>query len=176
MQILIRWYVTALALLAVHLVLVVFGVPAKVWEADVTRLTFIIWGVFLFFFFRLGYHSLLIYKLVKERWTGGRAAARFYLDQQASAWFVSDIVLSLGLLGTILGIVFVMERAFSQLTDPSAAGVVLKNMGIGIGMALYTTLAGLVASIILKVLLFGLTRHLEHLSGSTSNETKREVD
>ncbi len=71
-------------------------------------------------------------------------------------WFVSDIMVKLGLLGTIVGFVLMLGTV-SNITDFDLSTVqkILSHMSSGMGTALYTTFAGLVCSI-----LAGIQYHL----------------
>jgi hypothetical protein len=86
-------------------------------------------------------------------------------------WFSADIMIKLGLLGTIIGFIF-MLGSVANITDFDVTSMqkILKHMSIGMGTALYTTLAGLVCSMLAasqyQLLdtsvdkLIGATRHL----------------
>jgi biopolymer transport protein ExbB/TolQ len=64
-------------------------------------------------------------------------------------WFVADIMVKLGLLGTIIGFVL-MLASVADITeiDLNAIQDILTQMSSGMGTALYTTFAGLVCSIL----------------------------
>ena len=66
-------------------------------------------------------------------------------------WFAADSVLKIGLLGTIIGFIL-MLAPIGELTsfDPSSLQNALAAMSAGMAVALYTTLTGLVANIILR--------------------------
>jgi hypothetical protein len=63
-----------------------------------------------------------------------------------SGWMVADFMIKLGLLGTVVGFIF-MLGALSGASDFDLATLrtLLKTMGSGMGVALYTTLFGLLA-------------------------------
>jgi len=67
-------------------------------------------------------------------------------------WFVSDVLLSLGLLGTVIGFI-AMLAPIGQLEsgDEAALKAALTAMSGGMAIALYTTLAGLIGAVWLKV-------------------------
>ncbi|MEZ5931280.1 MAG: MotA/TolQ/ExbB proton channel family protein [Alphaproteobacteria bacterium] len=67
-------------------------------------------------------------------------------------WFVADVLLSLGLLGTVIGFI-AMLAPISQLEsgDQAALKAALTAMSAGMAIALYTTLAGLIGAVWLKV-------------------------
>ena len=68
-------------------------------------------------------------------------------------WFVSDVVLTLGMLGTIIGFMIMLQGTFSSIefNDAHSIRTALSSMSKGLFTALNTTLIGLVSSIILKV-------------------------
>ena len=72
-------------------------------------------------------------------------------------WFVSDVadvVLTLGMLGTIIGFMIMLEGTFSSIefNDTDSIRQALSSMSQGLFTALNTTLIGLVSSIILIAL------------------------
>jgi biopolymer transport protein ExbB/TolQ len=67
-------------------------------------------------------------------------------------WFVVDILIKLGLLGTIIGFILMLASvSVSDNMDVTGLQSIIKNMSTGMGTALYTTLAGLLASILLAL-------------------------
>jgi MotA/TolQ/ExbB proton channel family len=65
-------------------------------------------------------------------------------------WFVVDILLKLGLVGTIIGFIFMLGSiADTASLDVNTMQKVLRQMSSGMGTALFTTLAGLIGSILL---------------------------
>jgi len=67
-------------------------------------------------------------------------------------WFVSDVLLSLGLLGTVIGFI-AMLAPIGQLDggDEVALKSALTTMSGGMAIALYTTLVGLIGALWLKL-------------------------
>lgn len=70
-------------------------------------------------------------------------------NPQEIGWFASDIMLKLGLVGTIIGFI-VMLSSVANVTDFDVTTMqeILKLMSSGMGTALYTTLTGLTGSIL----------------------------
>ena len=65
-------------------------------------------------------------------------------------WFLIDVLLKLGLLGTIVGFILMLGSvADTASLDVNTMQKVLKQMSSGMGTALYTTMAGLVGSMAL---------------------------
>jgi len=73
-------------------------------------------------------------------------------NRHALGYFTSDVLLRLGLLGTIVGFIFMLlPIADMDGFDASMMQQLLRSMSGGMAVALYTTLAGLVTSTLLKL-------------------------
>ena len=67
-------------------------------------------------------------------------------------WFVADVMLKLGLLGTVIGFIFMLGSVTGMdSVDVRALQQLLTSMSDGMRIALYTTLAGLSAGMLLGV-------------------------
>ena len=67
-------------------------------------------------------------------------------------WFTSEVVISLGMIGTVVGFIFMLYAAFSELTvdDSVKLQQSMMLMAKGMGTALLTTLVGLISSVLIK--------------------------
>ena len=88
-------------------------------------------------------------------------------------WFVADLLLSLGLLGTVIGFVL-MLAPMSHLDggDQNAIRAALAAMSGGMAVALYTTLAGLIGGMLLKVQGYLLDGAVQELIRRTTELTE----
>lgn len=67
-------------------------------------------------------------------------------------WFISGQLLNLGLLGTVIGFVKMLSGFGSlNIQETTSVQKMLVSMGSGMSVALYTTVVGLVLSILLKI-------------------------
>lgn len=67
-------------------------------------------------------------------------------------WFASDALLKLGLLGTIVGFIFMLAPIANLSSyEPASLQAALGEMSGGMAVALYTTLAGLIGNILLRL-------------------------
>ena len=101
---------------------------------DITHLTYLITII-------LGFATLSVgYKAWRNK--------KMHLE-----WFASDLVLSLGMIGTIVGFMVMLYGTFGEIdvTDMESVRAVLAAMSSGLYTALSTTLLGLISSVILKV-------------------------
>jgi MotA/TolQ/ExbB proton channel family len=92
---------------------------------------------------------------------------------QDFGWFVADLLLSLGLLGTVIGFILMLGPISGlDSTDQSALKAALAAMSGGMAVALYTTLAGLVGGMLLKIQGFLLDGAVQELVGRTTRLTE----
>ena len=79
-------------------------------------------------------------------------------------WFCGEIMFSLGMIGTLIGFVLVFGDALAHIDLENQANKVkiIADMGIGISTAIYTTLAGLVCTILLWIQLINLEYGFDH--------------
>jgi hypothetical protein len=163
-SILLRWWlffaVASLGTVALYLA----GVVQKVNQADFTKISFLIYAVFAIFTIRTGIDT---YHLSREDKVTNRHIAIYYKKSDIG-WFVSDMLLTLGMIGTVAGFIYMLSSSFSELDPQNVISMqgVLAKMGSGMSTALYTTAAGLVCSLLLKLQVFNFSHHLDYLSTS----------
>ena len=95
---------------------------------------------------------------------------------QEIGWFVSDMMLKLGLLGTIIGFIF-MLGSVANIADFDVSNMqkILRHMSDGMGTALYTTLVGLVCSVLSAMQYHMIDRHVDELIELTRHMTQVHV-
>lgn len=81
-----------------------------------------------------------------------------------TAWWVNGIQLKLGLLGKVIGFsVLALQIGQIQNFDPAQSQELLKSLTAGLGIALLTTMVGLVGNILLGLQLTRLDRYADAL-------------
>ena len=77
-------------------------------------------------------------------------------------WFTSDLCLSIGMMGTVIGFIMMLS-GFSHVNveDMSTVQGMIKGLGSGMSTALYTTLTGLICSSLLKIQYFNLSQAID---------------
>lgn len=81
-----------------------------------------------------------------------------------TAWWVNGIQLKLGLLGKVIGFsILALQIGQTQNFDPAQSQELLKNLTTGLGVALLTTMVGLVGNILLGLQLTRLDRYADAL-------------
>ena len=83
---------------------------------------------------------------------------------QKYGWMFADLMIKLGLMGTIIGFVLMLGSVASlQNYDVTTMQDLLHNMSGGMRVALFTTLSGLIAGLILGIQYQFLERHADDL-------------
>jgi len=137
---LLRWWLMFCLILLASAGLAVMRFDQQLLRADVTRLSFFIYGLFMFANLRLYY---------------GLRTNRF-ASAVSSAWLVVRISPIFGMIGTVIGFIIMLLGAFTDLDVSNTASMkqALTTMAIGMGSALWTTLTGLICSVALRIELF----------------------
>ncbi len=88
-------------------------------------------------------------------------------------WFLADLMIKLGLLGTIIGFILMMSSV-ADITDfdITAMQEVLQKMSTGMGTALFTTLAGLACNMLATAQYHTLDRSVDELLETTRHLTQ----
>ena len=96
-------------------------------------------------------------------------------EGHANGWFIADLMIKLGLLGTVIGFIFMLSSvAQLETTDLNAAKLMLTQMSGGMRIALFTTLAGLSSGLILGAQYQLLDHGADRLFGIIVSTTETE--
>lgn len=80
---------------------------------------------------------------------------QIHKDQQSTefSWFIADSFLTIGMIGTVIGFVYMLSTTFASLdpNDTNSMKAAISTMAAGMSTALLTTLAGLISSLSLKL-------------------------
>ena len=78
-------------------------------------------------------------------------------------WFIAESCLVLGLVGTVCGFIIMLGTAFVDIDVGNITSMqnALSQMSIGMSAALYTTLMGLLSSLVIKIQLVNVERAIE---------------
>jgi hypothetical protein len=134
------WLIFCLTLLGFG-TLYYFNMYSQLYYADVTKLSFLIIIIFMFTSVWIGRKT---YELETD-----------FVDHKEIdvGWFIAETCLALGMVGTVTGFLYMLGTAFENIdiTDATTLQDALASMAKGMSTALYTTLTGLIASLIIKI-------------------------
>ena len=139
------WLIFCLTLLGCGIA-TYFNMHNLIYNADVTKLSFLIIVIFFCTSVWIGNKT---YRLGKYD---------DYDQDTKVGWFVAESCLALGMVGTVTGFLLMLGTAFSNIDVTNSASLqkALEFMAVGMSTALYTTLVGLICSLIIKVQLVNL--------------------
>ena len=137
----LKWLIVFMLILIGGVLAYLTGLLDRVNQADVTKLSFVILGLLVYYSMRIG---MFLHT--------NRSGVKLYNNCQ----FASNAFLSLGMIGTVIGFIYMLNISFGSLgiADTASLKVALQTMGTGMGTALYTTAAGLVCNLILRLELY----------------------
>ena len=146
MKSLLKWWLIFCLTLLGLCTCVYFNIHKDLYAADVTRLSFLIISIFLCTSIWIGTKT---YKV---------GILQDYEQKSDVGWFISESCLALGMVGTVTGFLIMLGTAFANVDVTNAVTLqqALSDMAIGMSTALWTTLVGLVSSLIIKVQLVNL--------------------
>ena len=138
------WWVTNLAVASGVYWAYYTGIIATIWHDDITMITSALAAMYVLTTAMIGYI----------------AYTKDFSNKIVDAcWFVSEQMLALGMLGTVVGFIDLLSSglASAKVTDPTSLATLLAHMSVGLGIALYTNAVGILASLITKSLLYVVT-------------------
>jgi flagellar motor component MotA len=120
------------------------GIIHEIWIDDVTMIT----------------TALAVLYVVTTAMIGYIAYTKDFTSKIVDAcWFLSEQMLALGMLGTVIGFIYLLTSNITSasVSDPASLATLLGNMSVGLGIALYTNATGILSSLITKALLYAVT-------------------
>jgi len=153
------WFLVCLISFGI-VVSAVAGIFQMAYEADATKISFGIFGLFVIL---TGWTGMLTYKASTKEI--GKKEYEKIIRQNGLSHFFSDILFYMGMTGTVLGFIMMLRQSFENIVAGNTASMqaALTSMGSGMSTALFTTAAGLICSILLKLQVYNLDYFLEEL-------------
>jgi hypothetical protein len=104
------------------------------------------------------------------------AAAARLRSRHEFGWFLIDLMLKVGFVGTLIGFIWMLASVSQhEVIDATSMQGILKEMSFGMSTALNTTLSSLVGGILLSFPYYLLGRGLEELLETTVRLTRAEL-
>ena len=149
------------AIMASSVLLAGLGLLGTLWEKDATKLSFVLLGLFAVMSGWCGYKTWRLSVFIDSNKTEP------YLIEKTEhlmevGWFTSDLCLSIGMMGTVIGFIMMLGGfANIDINDMATVQGLIKGLGVGMSTALYTTLTGLICSALLKIQYFNLSQAID---------------
>lgn len=142
----LRWWIILSMIVVGFVVFVWSGSVRSVYSGDITKISFLIYFLFSYFTIRTGIDTHQACSSCDTR----------IIKHKDLGWFVADAFLTLGLIGTVFGLIIIANVD----ADQSKAEIV-GTLGTGLGTALYTTASGLICRLLLRIQLYNLEQCIE---------------
>ena len=137
-----KWWIMFVLISIGSTLLYTTGFANLVWENDVTKLTYAIYFIFLYFTIKIGVKTYQTCRYNKP-----------CITDTIVEW--SDRFPVLGIIGTVIGLSYLFNTTDFGGADTTALA---KTIGQGTGTALFTTMAGLVCRLLLDLQISNIPR------------------
>jgi len=157
----LRWWLFFMLINLGTVIMFLTGMVDQVNAVDFTKLSFVIWVAFYVFTLRNG---VITYKSSKNPPITEHEISE-YVHKNEMGWFASDIFLTIGMTGTVIGFIYMLSTSFAEISTANVVTlkVAMSKMSMGMGAALYTTAAGLICGTILKIQQFDIQQYLDKI-------------
>lgn len=146
----LKWWLLNTAVMVSCAFAIYMGIFKEAYQKDSSYLCLVIFCLYIMFSF---YNGWIAYNFDKNK-----KVAEKDLDP---VWFVSELCLSLGMIGTVIGFIS-MLKGFNDVGEGiKSVQKMMSNMSYGMATALYTTLAGLIFGNLLKLQAFHIEKQLQ---------------
>ena len=172
MKPLLRWWLFVSLIVIITFAFAYFGLFLEVWDKDRTKLSFLIMIIFLTTTVHCGRETFKISNGIEGKISKEEINRTDWKGRQEIGWFISDLLLTIGMIGTVAGFLIMLAGAFAgvDLNNEEAMKAVLERMSKGMSTALYTTLFGLICGSFLKIQYFNLAKATDLLIGANGRE------
>jgi len=145
MQSLLKWWLFVCVTLIGAFMAFYFDIHKHLYTSDQTKISLLILFIF----------------VCSSIWIGNKTYSVAIKQESTSSevgWFIAETCLALGMVGTIIGFLLLLGTTFSNInvSDVTTLQRALSDMALGMSTALYTTLIGLICSILIKVQLMNM--------------------
>ncbi len=167
----LRWMLMASIFIVGVIISSTLGLLGDMYNLDSTKLSLVIAGVFVLMTGWCGVKTFIANKCLNDlEENRSKIAIKNKIDdldsKQEIGWFMSDMFLAVGMIGTIIGFMMMLS-GFAAIDPSNTVGMkaILFSMSSGMSTALITTLVGLICSILLKFQYMNLSGVIETIKG-----------
>ena len=157
----LKWWLFMSAVMASSVLLAGLGLLGTLWEKDATKLSFVLLALFAAMSGWCGYKTWRLSVFIDSNKTEPYLIEKIEHLMEVG-WFTSDLCLSIGMMGTVIGFIMMLGGfANIDINDMATVQGLIKGLGVGMSTALYTTLTGLICSALLKIQYFNLSQAID---------------
>lgn len=158
----LRWWLLFTLILVGTIVLQSVDGFSYVFSKDATKLTVVTTAIFYIVSIWCGIKTWKLDRMNSNSQSITESTHDDLVRMEEVGWFSSELCLNLGLLGTIGGFLMMLQD-FNKLdvSNPGSVQSLLTQLGSSMGVALWTTCVGLIASQLLKIQYMNYSLELE---------------
>lgn len=157
----VRWWLSFIFTLVGFFICYRLGIFREIYEKDSSYLSWLILVIYSYMTIWCGRKCWHVSNMVEGQKYSDEFKEKL-LRQQEIGWFASDLCLTIGMIGTVVGFIM-MLAGFTKVdaTNSQSVQTTISGMALGMSTALYTTLAGLICGTMLKLQYFALSQATE---------------
>jgi len=106
MKPLLRWWLFISLTIILTFAFYYFGLFSEVWNKDRTKLSFLIMIMFFFTSIHCGKETIKVSKALEKNIPENKIKNTDWRGNQEIGWFISDLVLTIGMIGTVSGFLY----------------------------------------------------------------------
>lgn len=154
----LRWWIIMTLIVIGVIITWSLGGIHEIYSKDQTFLSCVIAAIFAYMSLWCGVKTWYMSNAVEGKQIHASTKEKV-VRQEEIGWFTSDLCLTLGMIGTVIGFILMLS-GFTGLDVANVTSIqtLIVKIAQGMGTALYTTLVGLVASSLLKIQYFNLSQ------------------
>jgi len=157
----LRWWLIFVVMILLTANAYTFGLISEVWNNDFTKLSFVNLTLLIITSIWCGVQTLHFSKLINNIKVPTAALKKLNHNIEIG-WFVSDLTLTIGMIGTVIGFIAMLSGFVGlDVENVNTIQDLIRELGAGMSAALYTTLTGLISSAFLKIQCFNISYSIE---------------
>lgn len=159
----LKWWLLLCVTLASCGYVYTLGLFTKLWEFDLSKMSFITIALYIVMTLYIGYHT----------WRVSRKNTTDHDTHKAviclpGFWFSTEAMMAFGMMGTVIGFILTMRPAFAGFT--AAQTVIIAQMASGMATSCLATLVGLVTMVLTRTQLVNLEYFLNEKESADNGE------
>lgn len=154
----LQWWLIFTFICVVSIMCSQSGIALEIWQKDSSMISYATFAIFLACSVFCG---KLSYAICRKK---SKDELQSYKHGAEIGWFVSELCLTLGMMGTIVGFIMMLS-GFNSLDIQNTTTIqsLLSQLGQSMATALYTTIVGLVAGSLLKLQFFLVSLEIDKI-------------